>query len=180
MANVFYNAGFRPGECVALFMENRPEYVGLWLGCTKLGLVPALINSNLVGDSLLHSIEVFFNRLHFHQKKKFIQKLLLFQAASSRALIYGAELTPVIEEVSNKMNKDLPLFVSGSVKDGIRIRTEDTNLDVEVANSSQQPLPESLQKRMHFTDKLLYIYTSGTTGNRFVRGSILQYVHIFF
>jgi len=58
VANIFYNAGYQPGECVALFMENRPEYVGLWLGCTKLGLVPALINSNLVGDSLLHSIEV--------------------------------------------------------------------------------------------------------------------------
>ncbi len=63
------------------------------------------------------------------------------------------------------MNTNLQLFVSGSVKDGVRIRSEDTNLDVEVANASLRPLPESLQKQMHFTDKLLYIYTSGTTGN---------------
>ena len=39
--------GFRKGDCVALFMENRPEYVGIWLGCTKVGILPALINSNL-------------------------------------------------------------------------------------------------------------------------------------
>lgn len=55
-ANFFLRAGYKPGQCVALFMENRPEYVGLWLGCAKIGLVPALINSNLAGQSLLHSI----------------------------------------------------------------------------------------------------------------------------
>ena len=56
VANYFLRAGYKPGQCIALFMENRPEYVGLWLGCSKIGLVPALINSNLAGQSLLHSI----------------------------------------------------------------------------------------------------------------------------
>ena len=50
------SVGFKHGDSIALFMENRPEYVGLWLGCTKLGMVPALINSNLRSQSLLHSI----------------------------------------------------------------------------------------------------------------------------
>ena len=45
------------------------EYIGLWLGCAKIGLVPALINSNLRGLPLLHSIE----------------------AASAIACIYGTE-----------------------------------------------------------------------------------------
>lgn len=70
----------------------------------------------------------------------------------------------MVEEVSDKINKDLQIFVSGTVKEGSRMRSEDTNLDVEIANSSHKPLPDSLQKRMHFKDKLLYIYTSGTTG----------------
>ena len=30
------SVGFKHGDSIALFMENRPEYVGLWLGCTKL------------------------------------------------------------------------------------------------------------------------------------------------
>ncbi len=69
VANFFLRTGYKPGECVALFMENRPEYIGIWLGCSKIGLVPALINSNLTGQSLLHSID----------------------AAGARALIYGSE-----------------------------------------------------------------------------------------
>ena len=47
--------GFRKGDCVALFMENRPEYVGIWLGCTKVGILPALINSNLQVNKKLHN-----------------------------------------------------------------------------------------------------------------------------
>ena len=51
-------------------MENRLEYVGLWLGCTKIGVVPALINFNLRGKSLMHSIA----------------------AVSASAVIFGSEL----------------------------------------------------------------------------------------
>ncbi len=28
--------GFKAGDCIALFMENRPEFVGIWLGCAKV------------------------------------------------------------------------------------------------------------------------------------------------
>ena len=56
LAHYLLSAGFRHGDSVALFMENKPEYIGLWLGCTKVGVVPALINFNLRGKSLLHSI----------------------------------------------------------------------------------------------------------------------------
>jgi acyl-CoA synthetase (AMP-forming)/AMP-acid ligase II len=48
----------KKGDCVALFMENKPEYVGVWLGLSKLGVVTALINTNLKHDSLLHCINV--------------------------------------------------------------------------------------------------------------------------
>lgn len=41
---------------MALFMENRPEYVCVWLGLSKIGVITALVNNNLVGDPLLHSI----------------------------------------------------------------------------------------------------------------------------
>ena len=47
VANFLVERGFKRGDCVALFMENRPEYIGIWLGCTKVGVLPALINSNL-------------------------------------------------------------------------------------------------------------------------------------
>ena len=70
VAHFFLGLGYKPGDCVALFMENRPEYVGIWLGCAKIGIVPALINSNLSGKPLLHSIN----------------------AASAIACVYGTEV----------------------------------------------------------------------------------------
>lgn len=46
------------GDNIALLMENRIEYVGIWLGLSKVGFVTALINTNLRHDALLHSIKV--------------------------------------------------------------------------------------------------------------------------
>jgi fatty-acyl-CoA synthase len=45
-----------PGEIVGLIMPNRPEYVGIWLGITRVGGIVALVNTNLVGPSLEHAI----------------------------------------------------------------------------------------------------------------------------
>jgi fatty-acyl-CoA synthase len=38
-------------------MPNRPEYVEIWLGITRVGGIVALINTSLVGTSLAHAIE---------------------------------------------------------------------------------------------------------------------------
>jgi solute carrier family 27 fatty acid transporter 1/4 len=39
-------------------MENRPEFVATWLGLSKLGVISALINTNLKQKALSHSISV--------------------------------------------------------------------------------------------------------------------------
>lgn len=58
VAHVFEEAGFKPGDTVALLMENRPEYVALWLGLSKAGIVTALINYNLRDKPLLHCVNI--------------------------------------------------------------------------------------------------------------------------
>lgn len=58
VASVFKNHGYRKGDAVSLLMENRPEYVAIWLGLSKLGILTALINTNLKKSSLLHSITI--------------------------------------------------------------------------------------------------------------------------
>lgn len=63
--------GFKKGDVVGLLMENRPEFVGIWLGMSKVGIVTALINYNLRLVSLAHSVNV----------------------ANCRCLIYGSELS---------------------------------------------------------------------------------------
>lgn len=51
-------------------METRPEFVCLWLGLAKVGLVTALINNNLRKEVLIHSVN----------------------AANCKAIIVGTEL----------------------------------------------------------------------------------------
>lgn len=71
VANLFMRRfGLKKGDCVALFLENKPEYIGLWLGLSKIGVISALINTNLKSQSLVHSIKV----------------------AQPKCIVYGAEL----------------------------------------------------------------------------------------
>lgn len=48
--------GVRKGDVVALLMRNRPEYFAIWLGIAGVGGVVALLNTNLVGESLSHCL----------------------------------------------------------------------------------------------------------------------------
>ena len=50
--------GLKQGDCVALFMENRPDFLCAWLGLFKAGLCAALINTNQRGEQLAHSIQI--------------------------------------------------------------------------------------------------------------------------
>ncbi len=52
------SAGIGRGDCVALLMENRPDYICAWLGLFKVGAQVALINTNLMGAALSHSIGI--------------------------------------------------------------------------------------------------------------------------
>src|ERR1700730_11506180 len=39
-------------------MPNRPEYMAIWLGITRVGGVVALLNTNLAGPPLAHCINI--------------------------------------------------------------------------------------------------------------------------
>uniref|UniRef100_A0A8C9QVD9 Very long-chain fatty acid transport protein n=1 Tax=Scleropages formosus TaxID=113540 RepID=A0A8C9QVD9_SCLFO len=71
VANLLLQMGYREGDVVALFMENRSQYVGLWLGMAKIGMEAALINFNLRLDALVHCITI----------------------SNAKAIIFGSELT---------------------------------------------------------------------------------------
>jgi len=47
-----------PGETVCLLMPNRPEYLAIWLGVTRVGGVVALLNTSLTGVALAHCINI--------------------------------------------------------------------------------------------------------------------------
>ena len=50
--------GVGKGDTVCLLMPNRPEYLAIWLGITRIGGIVALLNTNLKGEALAHGIQV--------------------------------------------------------------------------------------------------------------------------
>ena len=59
IGNLFKNQfRLKKGDCVALFMGNKPEFIGIWLGLSKIGVITAWINTNLKKQALFHSIKI--------------------------------------------------------------------------------------------------------------------------
>src|SRR5580704_2481439 len=50
--------GLRRGDVVALLMPNRLEYLPIWYGLSKVGVVTALINNQLTGEALAHCLNI--------------------------------------------------------------------------------------------------------------------------
>ena len=48
--------GLRPGDRVALIMANQPDYPAIWIGLSRVGVLTALVNTQLVGTGLAHCI----------------------------------------------------------------------------------------------------------------------------
>lgn len=146
VANYFESKGYKKGDSVALFMENRPEFVTIWLGLCKIGVVPAFINYNLRHEALIHSVKV----------------------ANSKALIFGAELFQAVSDVISSLGSDslpFPSFCHGELKhSSSKGCFPTTQLANELTDFSSLPVSQAIQDSIGFRDKLLYIYTSGTTG----------------
>lgn len=58
LANWALEGGFKPGDCVAIFARNRLEYVALWYGLSKVGVVAALLNNQLQAKALAHCVNI--------------------------------------------------------------------------------------------------------------------------
>lgn len=53
----FQKLGYKKGDVVSLISYNSIEYVGIWLGLAKVGVITALINTNLRLQPLAHCIK---------------------------------------------------------------------------------------------------------------------------
>jgi fatty-acyl-CoA synthase len=128
--------GIRKGDVVALLMDNRPEYFAAWLGITAAGGVVALLNTNLVGRSLGHCIDVV-RPSHVIVATEFAEKAstaLATSVASPKVWIHGA---------------DHDAF--------FRIDSLLDQISPERLSSVERP-------DLSIDDVALNIYTSGTTG----------------
>ncbi|XP_044596472.1 long-chain fatty acid transport protein 4-like isoform X3 [Cotesia glomerata] len=140
VAYVFKSHGYRKGDVVALLMENRPEYVAIWLGLSKLGVTIPLINTNLRKTSLLHCINV----------------------ARCQALIFSDELSESVSEIASSLDAKIALYKFDGKLNTNSSGLKEKDLSVLLDDASSSPLV--LQEKGTYNDKLMYIYTSGTTG----------------
>jgi fatty-acyl-CoA synthase len=128
--------GLGRGDVVALMMHNCPEYLAAWLGITRVGAIAALINTNLIGDSLAHAIRV----------------------AKPRCIVAGRDLVNTVVEAVSGSQHDMTCWVSGVPDE------ERQSLDAALLRQSPTPLTAADCAPPTIRDPALYIYTSGTTG----------------
>ncbi len=128
--------GLTKGDTVALFMENRPDYIAFWAGMAKIGVRTALINYNLTGAGLAHCVKV----------------------AGCRAIVMNPELAPQFESARAQTPLELGAFVLGA-------KTQGLNWMDPLVNRLSTVRPEKeMRAGVKGSDIALYIYTSGTTG----------------
>ena len=128
--------GLGKGETICLLMPNRPEFMALWLGVTRIGGVVALVNTHLTGPALAYCINVV------HPRHIVVADALLAQFDTARALIAS----------------DAKLWLHGEADANL------PRIDREVDALPGDRLVDADRRRLTIEDRALYIYTSGTTG----------------
>jgi len=125
-----------PGDVVCLLMPNRPDYLAVWLGLTRAGVVVALLNTNSSGAALAHSINI----------------------VHPRYVIVASELTQAAQSARSHVPESVRFGSHGAGNSDLpRIDTEAMRLDTAKLTHGECPAPT-------LDDRALYIYTSGTTG----------------
>jgi fatty-acyl-CoA synthase len=128
--------GLGKGDAVCLMMPNRPEYMAIWLGLTRAGGVVALVNTNLAGAALAHSINV----------------------VEPEHVIVAAELAGTFASARPHLAVNATVWQHGA--DGADL----PRIDEEVERHAGTTLAAGERRALTIEDRALYIYTSGTTG----------------
>ncbi|CAD6996797.1 unnamed protein product [Ceratitis capitata] len=140
VANFYHAQGFRKGDVIGLLLENRAEFVGIWLGLSKIGVITPLINTNQRGPSLLHSITV----------------------AHCKSLIFGEGFSDAVQDIRKDIPADVSLYqFNDEANKSVLETAKDMTTLLETVEKRKVA---ATAERANHHDRLVYIYTSGTTG----------------
>ncbi|MBV1880798.1 MAG: long-chain-acyl-CoA synthetase [Pseudomonadales bacterium] len=144
VAHLLVDKGVKRGDVVALFMQNRPEYLIMFTAIAKTGACAALLNNTQTGKVLAHGINL----------------------VSPVLAIVGAELA----EPFNEIRKDISIAsaaIYGVSDSDTQLKPGSVPKKYKNLIKLSRDYPESnLSRTQTITrkDHLCYIYTSGTTG----------------
>jgi fatty-acyl-CoA synthase len=128
--------GLTRGETVAIFLPNRMDYIPIWYGLSKVGVVAALINNNLAGQPLAHCLDIC-GALH---------------------CIVDSETSPAFEAVKDKFKRPVRQWTLGKAHEGQK------DLPQALKSCSALRPDRAVRAGLTASDTALYIFTSGTTG----------------
>jgi fatty-acyl-CoA synthase len=146
--------GIGRGAAVALLMENRPDYICAWLGLFKVGAQVALINTNLQGAALAHSISI---------------------SGAAHAIV-GAELAANFLTAPFEMRPSLWVEGRAAVQEPVQWIGESgerrelgraaggNDLSAALDAASSTSPGKAARAGVTLKDRAFFIYTSGTTG----------------
>ncbi len=130
--------GLGKGDTVCLMMPNRPEFLAVWLGVTRIGGVVALLNTNLTGTALAHCINV----------------------VEPKHIIVAAELLAPLQDARIHVTSGAELWLHGDAGAAADL----PRIDLAIERLTGDPLAAADRPVLTIEDRALYIYTSGTTG----------------
>ncbi|WP_101676358.1 AMP-binding protein, partial [Alloalcanivorax mobilis] len=143
IADYLSSIGLQKGDTIAVNIANRPELLAVVIGCAKLGVCAALLNTSQKGKVLVHS----------------------FNLVNPKAAIIGEEQVSVVQEVRDDLDLKQHFFYfadQDTLTDPGTAPKGFTNLAIEIQGCSDENPSSAGQTFLH--DPLFYIYTSGTTG----------------
>ncbi|HEY6876494.1 MAG TPA: long-chain-acyl-CoA synthetase [Polyangiales bacterium] len=139
-ARFFQSRGIGQGDVVALLMDNRPDFVFIFLALARLRAVVSLINTNVAGVTATHAINV----------------------CKPKAVLVGSEHAKIVLEVHSTL-----VGVNGRLWFQAEPNAGETPSEFERINEavSQQSDARPIGLTTpNSNDTVCLIYTSGTTG----------------
>lgn len=140
LAHVFLQkTNLRKGDCVAVLMNNEPDFLCVWFALAKIGCSIAFLNTNIKSRALLHC----------------------FNSCGARALVVGSDVTDLLDGVLTTLLEDnIEVWAMKSSFVHPQVQTLLDKIDAV----SDKPVPAALYQTTNIKTPTLYIFTSGTTG----------------
>ncbi len=128
--------GCTAGDTVAVFVRNRAEYVAIWFGLSKAGIIPALLNFQLAGAALAHCLNI----------------------SDAKLLIMDHEMTEQWLAAQPEVKTKLKIFAAFGEADGY------PSFDHAISNHVPNRPSKDLRKGITAGEQGMKMFTSGTTG----------------
>ncbi|XP_055010156.1 long-chain fatty acid transport protein 6 [Boleophthalmus pectinirostris] len=139
LAHIFLqNTNLRKGDCVALLMNNEPDFLCVWFALAKIGCSIAFLNTNIKSRSLMHC----------------------FTSCGARTLVVGSDMADLLDGFLTTLLEDnIEVWAMKKSFEHPRVHTLLDKIDT----ASYKPVP-AVPRITNIKTPTLYIFTSGTTG----------------